>query len=59
LLIVAFNDFPHVMVLPNTKDKLQLPNTSGEKITVCKILLMVGLGTIFLEIIYDDPTIKN
>jgi hypothetical protein len=59
LLIVAFNDHPYVVVSPNTKDTLQIKNADGEKVSVRKILTMVGLGTIFSDIIRDNPTIKN
>ncbi len=59
LLIVTFNDHPHVVVSPNSKDKLQLINAEGEKVAVCKILTMVGLGMIFSDIIKENPTIKN
>jgi hypothetical protein len=59
LLFVAFNDHPHVVVLPNTKDTLQVKNTDCEKVSVRKILAMVGLGTIFSDIVRDNPTIKN
>jgi hypothetical protein len=58
-LIVAFNNHPHVVVLPNTKDTLQVKNADGEKVLVRKILTMVGLGTIFSDIVRDNPTIKN
>jgi hypothetical protein len=59
LLIVAFNDHPHVVVLPNTKDILKVKNADGEKVLVRKILTMVGLGTIFSDTVRDNPTIKN
>ncbi len=59
LLIVAFNNHPHVVVLPNAKDTLQVKNANGEKVLVRKILIMVGLGTIFSDIVRDNPTIKN
>jgi hypothetical protein len=59
LLIVAFNDHPHVVVSPNTKDTLQVKNANGEKVLVRKILTMVGLGTIFSDIVRDNSTIKN
>ena len=49
LLLVAFNDHPHVIVSPNSKDTLQMTNADGEKVRVCKIMTMVGMG----------PTIKK
>ncbi len=59
LLIVAFHDHLHVIVSPNTKDTIKVKNSDGEKIGVRKILMMVGLGTIFSGLIHDNPTIKN
>jgi hypothetical protein len=59
LLVDAFNDHPHVIVSPNSKDTLQLNNADGEKVLVRKILTQVGLGTIFSDIIRDNPSIKN
>ena len=59
ILLEAFNNHPHVVVLPNTKDTLQVKNANGEKVLVRKILTMVGLGTIFSNIVRDQPTIKN
>ncbi len=59
MLIVAFNDHPHVVVSPNMKDTLQVKNADVEKVLVRKILTMVGLGTIFSDIVRDNPTIKN
>ncbi len=59
LLIVAFNDHPHVIVSPNAKDTMQVKNADGEKIAVRKILTQVGLGTIFSDIVRDNPTIKQ
>jgi hypothetical protein len=38
---------------------LQLKNADGEKVAVRKILTMVGLGTIFSDIICDNPTMKK
>ena len=59
LLIVTFNDHPHVVVSPNLKDTLLLKNAEGEKVAaICKILTMVGLGTIFSGIIKENPAIK-
>jgi hypothetical protein len=59
LLIIASNDYPHVVVLPNTKDTLQVKNAEGAKVLIRKILTMVCLGTILSYIIHDNPTIKN
>lgn len=59
LIVDAFNDHPHVIVLPNRKDTLQVTNANGEKVKVRKMLTMVGLGTIFSDIVRDNPTIKN
>ncbi len=59
LLVTAFNNHPHVIVSPNTRDTLQVKNADGEKVAVPKLLMHVGLGTIFSNIIKDNPTIKN
>ena len=59
MFIVAFDNHPHVVVSPNTKDTLQVKNTDGKKVAVQKVLTMVGLGTIFSDIVRDNPTIKN
>jgi hypothetical protein len=59
ILLDAFNDHPHVVVSPNTKDVLQVKNADGEKVLVRKILTMVGIGTIFSDIVRDHPTVKN
>jgi hypothetical protein len=59
MLLNAFNNHPHVIVSPNTKDNLRVKNADGEIILVRKILTMVGIGTIFSDIIRDNPTIKN
>jgi len=59
LLIAAFHDHPHVIVLPNTKDTLQVKDADGEKVSVRKVLTQVGLGTIFSDIVRDNPTIKG
>ena len=61
MLLKAFNDHPHphVVVSPNTKDTLQMKNTDGETIIVRKIMTMVGLGTIFSDIVRDHPAIKK
>jgi len=37
----------------NTKDMLQLKDNDGEKVSVCKVLTQVGLGTIFSDIISE------
>jgi hypothetical protein len=59
LLVTAFNDHPHVIVSPNARDTLQVENADGKKVAVPKLLMQVGLGTIFSDIIKDNPTIKN
>jgi hypothetical protein len=59
LLIVAFDNHPHVIVSPNAKDTIQVKNADGEKKAVRKILTQVGLGTIFSDIVRDNPTIKH
>jgi hypothetical protein len=59
LLVMAFNNHPHVIVSPNARDALQVKNTDGKKVAVPKLLLQVGLGSIFSHIIKDHPTIKN
>jgi hypothetical protein len=59
ILLDAFNNHPHVVVSPNTKDTFQVKNADGEKVLVRKILTMVGLGTILSDIVRDHPTIKN
>ena len=59
LLVTAFYDHPHVIVSPNAKDTLQVKNADGKKVAVPKLLMQVGLGTIFSDIIKDNPTIKN
>ncbi len=51
LLLNTFDILPHVVVLPNTKDTLLMTNTDDKKTLVRKKLMMVGLGTIFLDII--------
>jgi hypothetical protein len=50
LLVKAFNNHPHVIVSPNSKERLQMINAEGEKIFVQKIMTMVGIGTIFLKL---------
>jgi hypothetical protein len=59
LLVVAFNNHPHVMVSPNSKDTLQLKNANGKKVAVPKVLMQVCLGTIFSDITKDNPSIKK
>ncbi len=59
MLVNAFNDHPHVVVSPNTKDTLQVKNADGKKVLVRKILTMVGLGTIFSNIVCDNTSIKQ
>jgi hypothetical protein len=57
-LVEAFNDHPHIIVSPNARDTLQVKNADGKKVAVPKLLMQVGLGTIFSNIIKDNPTIK-
>jgi hypothetical protein len=59
LLVDAFNDHPHVIVSPNSKDMLQHKNADGEIVMVRKVLMQVGLGSIFSDIVREHPTIKN
>ena len=59
ILLNVFNDHPHVVISPNTKDTLQVKNMDGETVSVKKKLTMVGMGTIFSDIVQDHPTIKN
>jgi hypothetical protein len=59
LLIDAFNNHPHVIMSPNAKDTLLIKNDEGEKVPVWKILTQVVLGTIFLDIVRENPTIKH
>ncbi len=59
LLVAAFNNYPHVIVSPNARDTLQVKNADGKKVAVPKLLTQVGLGTIFSDVIKDNPTIKN
>ena len=59
LLVTAFNDHPHVIVLPNPKDKLQVKDADCKKVSVHKVLTQVGLGIIFSDIVRDNPTIKG
>jgi hypothetical protein len=57
LLLNAFDNHPHVVVSLNTKDTLQVMNPDGEKTLDRKKLTIVGLGTIFLDIVLDNPTV--
>ena len=59
LLVDAFNDHPHVIVSPNSKDTLQHKNEDGEIVLVQKVLTQVGLGSIFSNNVCEHPTIKN
>jgi hypothetical protein len=59
LLVAAFNDHPHVIMLPNAKDTLKVKDVDGEKVSVCKVLTQVGLGTIFSDIVRNNSTIKG
>jgi hypothetical protein len=59
LLIDAFNDHPHVIMSPNAKDTLLAKDMDGENVSVQKILMQVGMGTILLDIVRDNPTIKH
>jgi hypothetical protein len=59
LLVVAFNNHPHVIVSLNARDELQVKNADGKKVAVSKLLTQVGLGIIFSNITKDNPTIKN
>jgi len=59
LLVDAFNDHPHVIVSPNSKDTLQHKNEDDEIVLVRKVLTQVGLGSIFFDNVCEHPTIKN
>jgi hypothetical protein len=59
LLLNSFNNHPHIAVAPNTKDTLQVMNADGKKSLVRNNLTMVRLGIISLDIVQDNPTIKN
>jgi hypothetical protein len=59
LLVTAFNNHPHIIVSPHARDTLQVKNADGKKVAVPKLLTQVSLGTIFSDIIKDNPTIKN
>ncbi len=59
LLIVGFNEHPHVIVSPNAKDELLIISADGKKIVVRTMLMQVGLGMIFSDIVRDNPTTKS
>ncbi len=59
LLVDEFNNHPHVIVLPITKDTLLVKNDAGEKVAVRKILNQVSLGQIFSNIVNKNPAIKG
>ena len=59
LLVAAFNNHPHVIVLPKAEDTLQVKNAYGKKVSVCKMLVQVGLGTVFSNILPEHPLIKG
>ncbi len=59
MLVNAFNDHPHVVVSPITKDTLLIKNEDGKYVPDRTILTQVGLGTILSDIVCDNPTIKN
>ncbi len=44
LLIAAFKDHPNVIVLPNSKDALQVKNEGRVKVAMQKSMTVVGLG---------------
>ena len=59
LLVNEFNNHPQVIVSPNSKDRLQTKNAEGDKIYIQKVMTMVGIGTIFSDIVRNNPTIKS
>ena len=60
MLLNAFINQPPVVVLPSTKDTLQVMNADGEMMSVRKFLTMVGIGTIFSNIAtIKNPELKN
>jgi hypothetical protein len=59
LLIDTFNDHPHVIMSLNAKGTLLIKKEEGEKVPVRKILTQVGLGTIFSDIVRENPTIRH
>ena len=54
LLLAAFYDHPHAIISPNSKDTIMVRNKQ-----VRKIMLMVGLSTIFSDIVHANPIIKS
>ncbi len=58
-LVETFNNHPHIIMSPNARGMLQVKNVDGEKMAVPKLLMQVGLGPIFSDIIKDNPTNKN
>jgi hypothetical protein len=59
LLLTAFYDHPHVIFSPNAKDTLQVRNAEGKKEPVRKVLTQAELGTIFSDIVRENPVIKG
>ena len=59
LLMTAFYDHPMVIVSPNAKDTLLVRDAAGEKQEVRKVLTQVGLGTIFSDIVRENPMLKG
>jgi hypothetical protein len=59
LLLAAFYDHPHAIILPNSKDTIMVRNKQGVKEPVRKIMLMVGLSTIFSDIVHANPIINS
>jgi hypothetical protein len=59
LLVDTFNDHSHVIVSPNSKNTLQHKNADGEIVLVRKVLMQVGLDSIFSNIVRKHPKIKN
>ena len=59
MLVAAFNNHPHVIMLPNAKDALQVKNVEGKKVSARKVLTQAGIGTIFSDIVRDNPTIQG
>ena len=53
LLVVVFTNHPHVIMSPNAKDTLQVKHADGEKVSVRKVLMQVGLRTIFSDTVHD------
>jgi hypothetical protein len=59
LLIGEFYDHPHVIVSPAAKDTVHVKNADGVIVPIQKVMSMVGLSTIFSDIVQENPTIKN